>query len=413
MEWYVPFARNQSSQKPIRPVRWSIVVYSILLSEALTALACLLMGRFVTEFFILGFIVPLLVAPGLMYYSYSLREGLIDQLARSEDKFRTLFDSATDALLLQDMEGRLIDANRTAYESLGYTKDEMLAMDISALYPPESADRVLQMLERLREHEAVVFESTYVRRDGKLMPVEVHSRILEYDGRKVFFSDVRDITERKQAEHQLEAAFHEKEILMREIHHRVKNNMTVITSFLNLQAKYTDNEEVKSILSESRGRIRSMALVHEKLYLTGNLAKVDLEQYLRSLLQELFASYRLRIKNVNCSLDVEDVGLDIRTSLTCGLIINELVSNSMKYAFDGVESPEIRISLKSGDDALLLTACDNGCGIPGDVDINSGKTLGLQIVDSLVSQLDGTLELDNSEGAAFTVRFSAPQGFEA
>ncbi len=398
--------------QPIRPIRWNIVVYSILLSEAITVLICLFKGRVVPELFLFAFIVPLAVAPAMMYYSYMLREGLIARLSRSEEKFRTLFDSATDALVVQDRDGKLIDVNSTAHEGLGYTRQEMLEMDISALYPPQSAAQVLQMLERVRKGSPMVFESVHLRKDGTQMPVEVHSRLLDYDGKKVYFSVVRDITERKKAEHMLEAAFHEKEILLREIHHRVKNNMAVIASFLNLQAHNSDSDEVKKILSESRNRIRSMALVHEKLYLTGNLANIDLRHYLESLLRELFSSYHMRVMDISYSLDVDDIEFDIRNTLTCGLIINELVSNAMKHAFEGVENPAVRISLKAEGAAVVLTVSDNGRGISNDVNLNGEKTLGLQIVDSLVGQLGGSLGVHRAEGTSFAVRFPASQASE-
>jgi two-component sensor histidine kinase len=285
--------RERYEHQPVKAVRWNVVVYSIVLSEVITALVSLLWGRFIPELFIMGFIAPLMVAPGMMVYSYKLREKLIKQLIQSEELLR--------------------------------------------------------------------------------------------------------------------ASLAEKEVLMREVHHRVKNNMAVVTGFLRLQSRYTKDPEAIRILKESQDRIRSMALVHEKLQLEEGHVRINLENYVRGLLNGLLNSYNVTERQVHYALEVEDIFLDIKTTIPCGLIINELVTNSLKYAFKDAESPEIRVGLRSdGNGELMLNVSDNGCGIPSDADLLGGKSLGMKIVDSLVSQIDGTLHVDTTGGTAFHVRFKEP-----
>ncbi len=330
-------------------------------------------------------------------------------LKESEEKLRHLFESANDAILVLDLEGNLIDANRTAYERLGYEKEEMLSMNISRLDPPEFAAMIPERIEQLKKHGKAIFETAHIRKDGTVMPVEVNSRILELDGRKVFFSVIRDITERKRAEEKLRASLKEKEILLQEIHHRVKNNMAIITSLLMLQSRNIKNEEVKRMFMESQNRIKSMALIHEKLYMEGDLLRINFRKYVDSLVNDLFISYKGKAGKVKKTMNIEDITLDIDTMIPCGLIINELVTNSLKHAYENTDSPELTIGLTAnGDNRLVLLVGDNGCGIAEDFNIRNSGSLGLQIVDGLVKQLKGDIVIGRSNGTAFRISFAVP-----
>lgn len=335
-------------------------------------------------------------------------------LRESEEKLRHLFESANDAIMVINFEGNIMEANRTAYERLGYTKKELLSMHISQLTSPEFAPAIPERIEHLKKHGKVVLESAHMRKDGTAMPVEVNSRVLELAGEKVFFSAVRDITERKLAEESMKASLREKEILLREIHHRVKNNMAVITSLLMLQSRNIKNdrniknEEVKQMFMESQNRIKSMALIHEKLYMEGDLLRIDFRKYVESLVKDLFSFYRVNTGAVKKTMSIEDIALDIDTMIPCGLIINELVTNSLKHAYENTDSPELTIGLTAdGDDRLVLTVGDNGCGIAEDFSIQNSGSLGLQIVDGLVKQLRGDLVIGRSNGTAFRISFAA------
>lgn len=222
------------------------------------------------------------------------------------------------------------------------------------------------------------------------------------------------------AEERIEASLEEKEVLLREIHHRVKNNMQIISSLLGLQRKYITDEQALEIFTDSQQRIRSMALVHNKLYQSENLAKIDFTGYIESLTSTLFQAYATT-DNISFSIDVEDIQLSIDVAIPCGLILNELVSNSLKHAFpEGTprfrrEHPEnrgkeceIKITLRSADDNdIELIVSDNGVGIPEDLDFRNTESLGLQLVVALVNQLEGNIELNRTAGTEFRIKFKA------
>jgi PAS domain S-box-containing protein len=215
-----------------------------------------------------------------------------------------------------------------------------------------------------------------------------------------------DLTERKQDEDAIHASLKEKEMLLKEIHHRVKNNLQVISSLLNLQSNSIESKETRELLRESQNRVRSMALIHEKLYQSESLAQVQFAEYLRNLTRDLFRSYSAG--GVGLKLQAEDIPLDVDTAIPCGLIINELVSNALKYAFPAGRTGDLHISfLKISRERCALTVTDNGVGLPPEVDVKNPKTLGLQLVNMLVNQLHGTLDVVTDGGTTFMVTFTA------
>jgi len=210
-----------------------------------------------------------------------------------------------------------------------------------------------------------------------------------------------DITERKQAEEKIKASLKEKEVLLQEIHHRVKNNMQVIISLLKLQSGNITDKQYLDMFKESQNRIKSMALVHEKLYQTKNLADVDFKGYVKSLVISLFRSYKTKPNKITLKIEVEDVSLGLEKAIPCGLIINELVSNSLKYAFPEERAGEIKVAFNPiNEDELVLEVSDNGIGMPEKLDFRNTKSLGLHLVTILSEdQLHGTIELNRTDGA--------------
>lgn len=228
---------------------------------------------------------------------------------------------------------------------------------------------------------------------------------------------------RRQAEEQTKASLAEKEVLLKEIHHRVKNNLQVISSLLNLQSGYITDEQSSQMFRESQNRVRSMALIHEKLYQSMDLARIDFAGYVRELADYLFRMYGANSHNIKLEVNVDDVPLDIDTAIPCGLIINELVSNSLKYGFPAetekrkpesqrAREPEgeIRVGLCAGNDGkLILTVSDNGIGFPEDLDFQDTDSLGLQLVNTLTGQLEGDIQLDRKAGTTFNITFAGPK----
>ena len=203
------------------------------------------------------------------------------------------------------------------------------------------------------------------------------------------------------------ASLKEKEVLLREIHHRTKNNMQVMISLLKIQSANIEDKQVAEMFKESGDRIRSMALVHEKLYQSKGLADVDFKGYVKSLVNSIFSSYGANAAGITSITETDDVSIGLETAIPCGLIINELVSNSLKYAFSGNRKGEIRVALRSFDeDALVLEVGDNGIGMPEDLDFRNTASMGLHLVNILSEdQLHGKIELDRAGGTTFRIRF--------
>jgi two-component sensor histidine kinase len=219
-----------------------------------------------------------------------------------------------------------------------------------------------------------------------------------------------EIADRKRAEEQLHISLREKEVLLKEIHHRVKNNLQVVSSLLSLQALRVQDVTSPEVLRESQNRIKSMALIHEELYQSQDLGWVDFGEYVRHLTTHLFRAYQVKPGLIALYVSVsEDIKLGIDTAIPCGLIVNELVSNAFKHAFAGGRSGEVRVDLeRNSGRQLILWVSDNGSGFPAELDYRNTESLGLQLVTTLVDQLAGTIELDRAGGTRFKITFMEP-----
>ena len=250
------------------------------------------------------------------------------------------------------------------------------------------------------------YEFRILAKDGTIKTVEpatVH--IGEKEELKVM-GILRDVTDRKQAEERIKTSLREKDVLIREIHHRVKNNMQIISSLLRLQSRSIGEPGMAEMFNESQNRIRTMALIHEKLYQTKDLSSINFGQYIRSLTVHLFHTYKINPNVIRMNTEVEDVFLDINRAIPCGLIINELVSNSLKHAFPDNKKGKICIKLELNNKSKIkLTVSDNGVGLPKSINFREPETLGLQLVSDLINQLEGTVKLERARGTAFHISF--------
>jgi two-component sensor histidine kinase/HAMP domain-containing protein len=215
----------------------------------------------------------------------------------------------------------------------------------------------------------------------------------------------KELTVRKRVERQIKKSLREKEILLKEIHHRVKNNLQIISSLLYFQSKKAANQSSYELFNESQNRIRSMALIHEKLYQSEDFANINFEEYIRSLASHLITSYGVHSHDIRIQIDAENVPVSIEKAIPCGLIINELISNSLKYAFPDQKEGEIQIHLKKHEKDIQLIVQDNGIGMSKNIDWETTETLGLRLVHTLVKQLSGSLEVRNETGIEFKIRF--------
>jgi two-component sensor histidine kinase len=220
---------------------------------------------------------------------------------------------------------------------------------------------------------------------------------------------IRNKTEEVENENKLIESVKEKEILLKEVHHRVKNNLQIINSILNLQSSYLTDPKILEIITESQNRIRSMSYIHESLYQTKNFSSINFKDYIDNLITNLVYSYRVG-SNVIINKDIQDIDLPLDYSIPCGLILNELVTNALKYAYPNNKKGMVNISiLKNNENLIEMYIADNGIGLPKDFSIESTETLGLSLVHTLVDQIDGKLSVKNEVGTKFLIIFEVKQ----
>ncbi|AEG18394.1 PAS domain S-box protein [Methanobacterium paludis] len=335
------------------------------------------------------------------------RKKVEEALLESEEKFREVFNNVSDAVFLCKLENclpkKFIEVNDVACQKLGYTREELLKMSCKDIDDPQMEDKLPLMADKLYKNGKVSFETFQITKNGSTIPVEINAHIFKLDGMDVSVSVARDITERKKGEKLVKKSLKEKELLLMEIHHRVKNNLMVISSLLNMQSRQIKDKEVLSLLKDSQSRARSMALIHEKLY-SSNLKQINFGEYIQDFTEELFKTYSTN-PNVTLKMDVEDRMLDINTSIPLGLIVNELISNSLKYAFASEDKGTVTVKFHKKNDTYTLTVGDDGVGIPDNIDCLNTESLGMKLVTSLTEQLDGELKIDTTKGTCFNISF--------
>ncbi|MBM3240635.1 PAS domain S-box protein [Candidatus Poribacteria bacterium] len=337
----------------------------------------------------------------------------------AEKEKTAAIEAMEDGMVLVNMDGKVNAVNPAFEKMVGYEKKELVGKDaavlVQKLIKSENLEKIRASLRAVLKGK--VFPCTpyiLIAKDGREMPVISNvSFIKDVDGKPTtIVTTIKDITELRRAEEQINASLQEKEVLLREIHHRVKNNLQIISSLLGLQSNYVQDKQTLEALNESRSRIRTMSLVHELLYQSENLSRIDFNEYIRNLTGYLFQSVdNLGVITLNINVD-DDVSLNINTAIPCGLIINELVSNSLKHAFPRDREGKICIAFtgvptEDNNVAFTLIVSDNGVGFSQNLDFRNPESLGLQLVTALVNQLKGTIELDRSHGTAFKITFRA------
>ncbi|MEB3883116.1 histidine kinase dimerization/phosphoacceptor domain -containing protein [Lyngbya sp. CCY1209] len=331
-------------------------------------------------------------------------------IERSLEQQLAAVEAAIDGIAILDGNSEYIYINRAHVELLGYNcAADLLGKSWRQIYDAED----------IRWFETQVFpilmhrghwrgEAMAKRRDGSRFPQEVSLTLA--DNRRLICV-FRDITERKQAEEQIRTSLKEKEILLKEIHHRVKNNLLIVSNILELQEDYISDSEILKVLADSQKRIYSMALIHEKLYRSPGLDRIDFGDYLETLADNLFETYNfIPGDRITFQSDVEPIYLNVETANPCGLIVNELVSNALKHAFPDGRSGTLKLSLRRDEgEKIILIVKDDGIGFPENLDFRTVESLGLELVCTLTHQLRGTLEMSRNNGTEFKLVFSERQ----
>ena len=285
-------------------------------------------------------------------------------------------------------------------------KEDLITIEGSTLqrYPYTSAE-IDEIVAQMYQKGFWSREIEYLTRKGKIFWGNIAGKPVQIAGEEVYLTRITDISDRKQIEKQLRASLKEKEVLLREIYHRVKNNMQLVSSLLHLQASTINDPIVLRLLNESQQRVKTMALIHERLYRSQNLARINVATYIQDLVNNLVRSYTTACSSIQVTLDLADVELDLDRAVPCGLIINELISNAFKYAFPEQKGElYLRFYLEDTGNYCLIVK-DNGIGIPAHIDPQYTDSLGMQLVYGLTEQLGGEIELDRNEGSQFRITF--------
>lgn len=326
------------------------------------------------------------------------------ELEKNRIFLEKIIDSLRDGFSVLTKDGEHVMVNPALCQMTGYSAEDILGQG-----PPHPywGDNVAtqKILNKVICEDMDDFELVFKKKDGSLFPVIVSpSSLKSPEGETYYFATVKDISSLKQIEEDLKKSLQEKEVLMKEIHHRVKNNLQIISSLLSLQTDYIENKTDLAIFKDSQCRAKSMALIHEKLYQSGLLKSLNIRDYILALVSELIDTHAVEGKIITLDMDVDDILMDVDTAIPLGLILNEIITNSLKHAFVEKEG-EIKVHLKSSDNKIQVEVADNGVGIGEDIDWRNTDSLGLQLVNNLCRQIDGEIELDNTRGTCFKIRF--------
>lgn len=331
----------------------------------------------------------------------------------SKDYVDNIVKSMIDTLVVISPDGKIKTINQAIVELLGYKEEELIGKPVATIFAEEEVMpfKGTRMKKLIEEGLMKDYDMTYKSKSGEKIPVSFSSSLMKDKNGNIIciVCTAKDITKRKQAEEQIKASLKEKEAMLQEIHHRVKNNLQVISSLLNLQSGYIKGKKNLELFKDSQNRIKSIALIHEKLYQSKDLARIDFKEYTETLVSSLFRSYGPSPDKIAMKIEAEEVLLGIDSAISCGLIINELVSNSLKHAFPDGKKGDIKIGLHSKNEKdVELEVSDNGVGIPEDLDFRRTKSLGLHLVTILTEdQLHGQIRLDRKKGTKFQIKFSA------
>jgi len=324
-----------------------------------------------------------------------------------EIRYRRLFESTHDGILILDADtGQIIDVNPFLIGMLGFSHEQFLGKKIWDIGIFKDNLVSQEHFEELQRKDHIRYEDLPLETsDGKQVYVEFVSNVFDVNNGKVIQCNIRDITERKKMAEQIAASLAEKETLLKEVYHRVKNNLQIIVSLLNLQIRKIDDPTTIEALRDCQNQVRSMALVHEHLYQGKNFSHIDLGNYIRALGTGLLTSNETGNRGVRFDLDIHDIYVDTSIAIPLGLISNELITNSLKYAFRGKDGGRLSITAAEDPQSLSFVVADNGVGMPPCITLENQTSLGLKLVSILTDQLNGTVVIDRTEGTKFVFTF--------
>ena len=332
-------------------------------------------------------------------------------LRESEERRHLMVQSVRDyAIFMFDADGRIVSWNEGAKIMTGYEEDEAVGQHLSCFYPEEEVreGKPEQALKFATEKGHFEQEGWRIRKDGARFWADAIITALhdEKGNLKGFTKVARDITELREMRRRLEQALSAKEVLLKEVHHRVRNHLQIISSLLRLESRSVHDETVLRILNETQNRIYALAIIHELLYESKDMGNVNRREYITRISRHLYQSFGVGPDRIRLTISAEDVECPIKIAVPLGLIVNELVSNCLEHAFPENRSGEIRVSIEPvAESESELIVADNGIGISDDHEVSGAGTFGLYLVNTLTEQLQGVVELNRHDGVEARIRF--------
>jgi len=316
-----------------------------------------------------------------------------------------IFEGSRDAIFITGSDARFIDANSSAGALTGYRREELLTMRIPDLHDEEDRDAYVEHFDRIMEGEEALTVAKMRRKDGSKVDTEFSNRRVVIDGALYMHTTARDITARKRVEETLQQTISEKEVLLKELQHRVKNNLAIISSLLGLEMRRLEDERARQVFREAQTRISAMATLYDQLYGSGDLRDVNLGQYLDRLARTILDTYMPAGGRVALVTALEEVHLDVKRAIPLGLILNELITNAVKYAFPEGRGGTIRVALRERDGQIALEIADDGVGFPAGFDLNAPGSMGFMLVKLLCEQIAAELVVAGLHGSTIAARF--------
>lgn len=325
----------------------------------------------------------------------------LSKITFSKDYVDNIIESMADALVVTDEKYQVQKINSAAEQMLGYSENEILGKPLDLIFANSDGTRMNI------DNEYENYETQYITQTGEIIPVSLSRALMRNSSGSVkgLVYVASDITERKKAEQQVNKSLKEKEILLAEIHHRVKNNLAVISGLLQMQIWETKSEAAETALRDSQLRVQSIALVHEKLYQSENLSYIEFDKYIRDLLQAISSTYMDNSADISIQTAFDKVILNVNQAIPCSLLMNELVINAYKHAFGTQKKGTIFLEMNQKNKSIYLTVRDNGAGFPEEFSFKNKKSLGMSLINTLVNQMGAELKMYNKNGAVFELVF--------
>lgn len=347
-------------------------------------------------------IMPLLYMATKRKVTTELKESF-EMVEKSEKRFRATFENAAVGMAIVDSAGKLVNVNNRLSSMLGYARSELIGMSISDVSHPGDLDGNMELYRQLLDGRisSYQYEKRYIRKDGSVCWGQVSASALSASEGERLVAIVKDVTEQKLAHERIMKTLREKDVLLREVHHRVRNNMQIISSLLSIHSNHIGNPELERAFEDSIQRIKTMSLVHDKIYSAEDYSNIDFEKFMEALV-----SVHSHRPGIEITSDVNVKRLNVNYAIPCALLANELLSNAVRHAFDDGQQGRVWLTLHAAQGSrCVLEVRDNGKGLPDPLFVHTRETLGLYLVKLLVAQLGGEMDVRREGGTAFRITF--------